>query len=95
MSARQSSQKTWYAKQSCASCHHQYLPALAFQAARGHGIPIDEADAHADAVKAFVYTDLDRAVQYTGARSKDGLTAIDLARKYKHTHLPASLGSRQ
>jgi ankyrin repeat protein len=49
---------------SCASCHHQFLPALAFQAARGQGIPIDEASAHADAVKAFVYTDLDRAVQY-------------------------------
>jgi hypothetical protein len=26
-----------------------------------------------------------------GARSKEGLTAIDLARKYKHTHLLASL----
>jgi ankyrin repeat protein len=61
----QSSQKTWYAKQSCASCHHQYLPALAFQAARGQGIPIDETIAHADAVKAFVDTDLDRAVQYS------------------------------
>jgi N-acyl-D-amino-acid deacylase len=61
----QSSQKTWYAKQSCSSCHHQFLPALAFQAARGQGIPIDETSAHADAVKAFVYTDPDRAVQYT------------------------------
>ena len=28
-----------------------------------------------------------------GARTKEGLTALDLARKYKHTHLLASLGS--
>ncbi len=41
------------------------MPALAFQAARERGIPVDEAIAHADAVKAFAYTDLDRAVQYT------------------------------
>ncbi len=61
----QSTQKTWYAKQSCHSCHHQFLPALAFRAAREQGIPVDEAIAHSDAVKAFVYTDLDRAVQYT------------------------------
>jgi ankyrin repeat protein len=30
-----------------------------------------------------------------GARSKDGLAAVDLARKYRHTHLLASLGSPQ
>jgi ankyrin repeat protein len=28
------------------------------------------------------------------ARTKDGLTALDLVRKYKHTHLLASLGDR-
>jgi len=28
------------------------------------------------------------------ARTKEGLTALDLARKYKHTHLLASLGDR-
>jgi hypothetical protein len=27
------------------------------------------------------------------ARTKEGLTALDLARKYKHTHLLASLGN--
>jgi ankyrin repeat protein len=27
----------------------------------------------------------------TDARTKDGLTALDLARKYKHTHLLASV----
>ena len=45
----QTAQKNWYAKQSCYSCHNQILPALAFRAAREHGIPVDEAAAHADA----------------------------------------------
>src|SRR2546423_3297272 len=62
----QSSQKSWYNKQSCASCHQQVLPALAFRAAREHGIPVDERLAHADAVKTFgYYANVDRAVQYT------------------------------
>jgi len=60
----QASQKTWYSKIGCHSCHHQFLPALAFQAAREHGVPVDETIAHADAVKAFGYTDLDVAVQF-------------------------------
>jgi ankyrin repeat protein len=30
----------------------------------------------------------------TDARTKEGLTALDLARRYKHTHLLASLGDR-
>ena len=50
--------------QTCDSCHHQFQAALAFQSAREHGIPVDEKIAHADAVKAFNYTDLDIAVQY-------------------------------
>jgi len=62
----QASQKTWYAQQSCYSCHQQVLPALAFRAAREHGIPVNEPAAHADAAAAFgFYADLDRAVQYT------------------------------
>ncbi|MGD0667680.1 MAG: ankyrin repeat domain-containing protein [Bryobacteraceae bacterium] len=62
----QKSQRNWYAKQSCYSCHQQLLPALAFRAAREHGIPVDEAAAHADAAGAFgFYANLDRAVQYT------------------------------
>src|SRR5579859_4419586 len=62
----QKSQKTWHSKQSCFSCHQQVLPAMAFRAAREHGIPVDEQAAHADAVHAFgFYADLDRAVQYT------------------------------
>lgn len=62
----QTSQKDWYNKQSCSSCHQQVLPALAFRAAREHGIRVDEDLAHADAVKSFGYfSNLDRAVQYT------------------------------
>jgi ankyrin repeat protein len=62
----QNSQKGWSSKQSCFSCHQQVLPALAFRAAREHGIPVDEAAAHADAAAAFgFYANLDRAVQYT------------------------------
>ncbi len=61
----QTSQKTWYEHQSCYSCHQQVLPALAFRAAREHGIPVNEPAAHADAAAAFgFYADLDRAVQY-------------------------------
>jgi ankyrin repeat protein len=61
----QSSQKNWFAQQSCASCHHQLLPALAFRDARAHGIPLNEAVARADASHAFSgYSNLDRAVQY-------------------------------
>jgi len=61
----QSSQKHWFEVQRCDSCHHQYQPALAYRAAREHGIPIDEAIARADAAKAFTYADLDRVVQYS------------------------------
>ena len=62
----QKSQKSWPSKQSCYSCHQQVLPALAFRAAREHGIPVDEPAAHADAAYAFAfYSNLDRAVQYT------------------------------
>ena len=62
----QKSQKNWYAKQSCFSCHQQVLPALAFQAAREHGIALDEQAAHADAARGFgFFANLDRAVEYT------------------------------
>jgi len=65
--AMQKAQVTWYTtnKQVCASCHHQYQPALAFRAARERGLPVDEAIARADALKAFTFADLDRAIQYT------------------------------
>jgi hypothetical protein len=62
----QDGQKNCQSKRSCFSCHQQVLPALAFRAAREHGIPVDEAAAHADAAYAFAfYSNLDRAVQYT------------------------------
>jgi cytochrome c553 len=61
----QESQQSSSQKQGCANCHHQYLPALAFQSAREHGVPFNEALAHADAARAFDFTNLDRAVQYT------------------------------
>src|SRR5438552_18425991 len=48
----QTSQKNWYGKyqQSCSSCHHQMLPALAYRAAREHGLKFDEAAARTDAI---------------------------------------------
>ena len=61
----QASQKHWFEVQRCGSCHHQYQPALAYRAAREHGIPFDEAIARADAARAFTYADLDKAVQYS------------------------------
>jgi ankyrin repeat protein len=67
VAAIQKAQSPWYTtnKQVCASCHHQYQPALAFRAAREHRIPVNEEIARADAVKAFSFADLDRAIQYT------------------------------
>src|SRR5438552_8739500 len=61
----QQSQQHWFEVQRCDSCHHQYQPALAYRAAREHGIPFDESIARADAAKAFTYADLDKAVQYS------------------------------
>ena len=62
----QTSQKGWYSKQSCSSCHNQLLPAIAFRVARQHGIHVDEAIARADAAKwSATYADLDRAIQYS------------------------------
>lgn len=62
----QSSQKNWYSKASCFSCHQQVFPALAFRYAREHGIPVDEQAAHADAAAAFgFYSNVERAVEYT------------------------------
>jgi hypothetical protein len=67
LEAIQKAQAPWYStnKQVCASCHHQYQPALAYRVARDHDVPFNEAVARADAVKAFDFSDIDRAVQYT------------------------------
>jgi ankyrin repeat protein len=62
----QKSQKNWYTKQSCVSCHQQVFPALAFRTAREHGIAVDEQAAHADAAAAFGYfSNFERAVEFT------------------------------
>jgi ankyrin repeat protein len=62
----QKSQKNWYMKESCFSCHQQLFPAIAFRYAREHGIPVDEQAAHADAAAAFgFYSNFERAVEYT------------------------------
>src|ERR1700682_6007169 len=62
----QASQKSWYDKWDCSSCHHQSMPALAFRVAREHGVPVNGDLAHADAARAFgSLANLDRAVQYT------------------------------
>jgi len=63
----QKAQTAWYTtnKQVCTSCHHQYQPALAYRVAREHRVPFDEAIAKADAITAFTFADIDRAVQYT------------------------------
>lgn len=67
LAAIQKAQAPWFTtnKQVCGSCHHQYQPALAYRTAREHRIPFDEAIAKADAVKAFTFADIDRAVQYS------------------------------
>jgi ankyrin repeat protein len=60
----QLSQKGW--NRSCVSCHQQLLPALAFQAAREHGIKFDEVAARRQSERAFsLYANLDRAIEYT------------------------------
>ena len=62
----QSTQKDWYTKQSCNSCHQQLLPAIAVRAAREHGIPLNQDAARAHAARAFAFlSGLDKAVQYT------------------------------
>ena len=67
LAAIQKAQSNWFTsyKQVCASCHHQYQPALAYRAARERGIAVDETIARADAVKAFTFADVDRAIQYS------------------------------
>jgi ankyrin repeat protein len=50
----------------CFSCHHQALPAMAFDTARRHGIAINETAAQARSNRAFaVLSNIDQAVQDT------------------------------
>jgi ankyrin repeat protein len=64
----QASQKQWFSVETCTSCHHQLLPALAYRSAREHGMPVDEKIARADAAQAFsTFADLDRALEHAHA----------------------------
>src|SRR4030095_10138062 len=67
LAAIQKAQANWFTsyKQVCASCHHQYQPALAYRAARERGITVDETIARADAVKAFTFAGIGRPIQYS------------------------------
>ena len=65
----QKSQKSWYSKQSCFSCHQQVLPALAFRAAREHGIPVDEQAAHAERLPHSVSTPISTGLLSTRTSS--------------------------
>ena len=60
----QNTGKAWFAQQSCTSCHHSILPAIALMTARRHGIAIDESLARDHFRQAFRYlTDLDFLAQ--------------------------------
>ncbi len=48
--------------QTCFSCHHSGLPALALRRAREHGVPVDEASARKVALKAFQSPDTENLV---------------------------------
>ena len=51
-------------KSPCLSCHHQTMPAMALEAARTHGLTVDEVAAQSAAQKTFRYlSDLDAAVR--------------------------------
>jgi hypothetical protein len=64
VAAIQASQAGWYEKQACYSCHHQFQPAIAFKAAREHGVPVNETIAALNASRAFTFTDIDTAIQF-------------------------------
>ena len=56
----------WPAKRTCTSCHHQTLPAFAFEAAHRRGLRFDEARVADGLRKGFgPIVDVDRAVQAT------------------------------
>jgi len=57
---------SWPAKKTCVSCHQQFLPALAFDTARRHGVAFDASRAADGLARGYpALTDLDRAVQAT------------------------------
>lgn len=66
VAAIEASQSQFVKKTACTSCHHQFQPAIAFAAARAHGIPVDEEVAALNAARSFDFTDIDAAVQFSG-----------------------------
>jgi N-acyl-D-amino-acid deacylase len=62
----QQSQAVWDTKQDCASCHHQFLPIVAFKLALDRGIAFGNKAASAVTAKTFApLKDIDEAVQQT------------------------------
>jgi ankyrin repeat protein len=61
----QSSQKVWYEKQACSSCHQQFQPAIALVVARAHGVAVDESIDATNTSRAFNFSDIDGAIQFT------------------------------
>jgi ankyrin repeat protein len=60
----QHSQAVAVGKENCGSCHHQLLPELAFDLARGRGVPFDGAAAREVTAQTFgLLKDLDAVVQ--------------------------------
>ncbi|HYM01207.1 MAG TPA: ankyrin repeat domain-containing protein [Blastocatellia bacterium] len=64
ISAIQRSQATWYKRQDCTSCHHQFIPEIPINLARKHGVGVDETIAGPETKRAFAFlSDFDAAVQ--------------------------------
>jgi N-acyl-D-amino-acid deacylase len=60
----QHSQRVWYTKQTCTSCHHQLLPQIPIKLAREREVRFDEAIARDTTTSAFAYLkDLDLQLQ--------------------------------
>lgn len=60
----QTAGKTWFAKQSCVSCHQQSLPMMLLDTARRRNVAVDQPGLEELVTRSFGYlTDLDQAVQ--------------------------------
>jgi len=60
----QHSQTQWFKTQTCASCHHDAMPAVALMLARERGVKIDEEAARQAFLKTFAWlTNPDQAIQ--------------------------------
>src|SRR6266852_7523411 len=60
----QHSQTQWFKTQTCSSCHHSAMPAMALMLAREHGVKIDEEAARQAFLKSFSsLTNPDQAIQ--------------------------------